>query len=69
MAPTKTRKKARPIPKKRAKHYSYNASVNEAPEVIEDEVVDIEGNIPAEENEPIGPLGENDERISVVFEE
>jgi hypothetical protein len=35
------------------KHYSYNESVNESPRLIEDEPVEIEEEIPAEENEPL----------------
>lgn len=69
MEPTRTGKKARPIPKKRAKHYSYDENVNESPVLIEDEGVDIEASTPAEENEPVETVEQDEEKISSVFEE
>jgi hypothetical protein len=41
------------IPKRRQKHYSYNESVDESAKLIEDEPMDIEKAVPAEENEPL----------------
>jgi len=69
MEPASTRKKTRPIPKKFAKHYSYDENVNEPSQLIEDEAVDIEASVPAEENEPVETIDQDEERISSVFEE
>jgi len=69
MEPARIGQKARLIPKKRAKHYSYDENVNESPELIEDEAVDIEASIPAEENEPIETIDQDEEKVSSVFEE
>ena len=41
------------VPKRRHKHYSYDESVNEAGKLIADEPVDIEREVPAEENESV----------------
>ncbi len=41
------------VPKRRQKHYSYNESVDESTKLIEDEPVDVEKAVPAEENEPL----------------
>lgn len=69
MGPEKANTNVGPIPKKRAKHYSYDENVNESPELIEDEAVDVEASIPAEENEPVETINQDNERISAVFEE
>lgn len=61
--------KAPAIPKKRAKHYSYDEGVNESPALIEDEAVEVEADIPSEENESVETIGEEDEPILVAFEE
>jgi hypothetical protein len=42
-----------PIPRPRQKHHSYDESVDEPAGLIEDEPVEIEGETPAEENEPV----------------
>lgn len=62
-------KKGLVIPKKRAKHYSYDENVNESSSVIADEAVDVEADIPSEENESVETAEQDDERISSVFEE
>lgn len=37
-------------PKRRQRHYSYDENVDEAPTLIEDEPVEVEHEVPAEEN-------------------
>jgi hypothetical protein len=39
-------------PKRRKRHYSYDENVNEAAKLIEDEPVDVEREVPADENPP-----------------
>ncbi len=48
-------------PKRRKRHYSYDESVNEPVKLIEDEPVDVEHEVPAEENPPEQQI-EPDER-------
>lgn len=57
------------VPRRRQKHYSYNESVNEPANLIEDEPVDIEEAVPAEENEPIESIERDTTRDTSVFEE
>lgn len=68
----KTRTGARRIskaPKRRQKHYSYNEGVDEPAKLIEDEPVEIEQEVPAEENEPLERVDENSKSDAPVFEE
>ena len=62
-------KQRRAGPKRREKHYSYDESLNEAPQLLEDEPTDIEQEIPVEENEPVEHIEEAEESPSSVFEE
>ncbi len=41
------------VPKRRQKHYSYDESLDEPGKRIADEPVEIEREVPAEENEPV----------------
>ncbi len=41
------------VPKRRQKHYSYDESLDEPGKLIADEPVEIEREVPAEENEPV----------------
>lgn len=43
--------------------------MTESPTLIEDEAVDVEGDIPAEENEPIETSEQEDDSVMVPFEE
>lgn len=56
-------------PKKRQKHYPYDENVDEPAKLIEDEAVEIEGNVPADENEPVETIEKSDESVSPEFEE
>lgn len=56
-------------PKRRQKHYSYDEALNEAPQLLEDEAVNIEQELPVEENEPVEHIEETEESPSSVFEE
>ena len=47
------------VPKGRRKHHSYDESVNEPATLIEDEPVEIQQEVPAEENEPLETIEEN----------
>ena len=42
-------------PKEKDKHYSYNESVDETAKLDDAEPVEVEAEVPAEENEPIDP--------------
>lgn len=56
-------------PKARAKHLSYDESVDEAAKLIESEPVEIEAEVPAEENEPVEGTAEDAEPSPPAFEE
>jgi hypothetical protein len=62
------KKRSRAGPKRKDKHYSYDESVDEAAKLLEDEPVEIEHAIPAEENEPVEHVEEAEEG-SAAFEE
>ena len=56
-------------PTRRERHYSYNESVNEPAKLILDEPVEIEKEVPAEENEPVERIKENNQSNSPAFDE
>lgn len=56
-------------PKNREKHYSYDESVDEAPELIESESVEIEAEIPSDDNEPIEDVNQEEKPLPPAFEE
>ncbi len=56
------------VPKSRQKHYSYDESLDEPGKLIADEPVEIESEVPAEENEP-GEGTTNSPREPPAFEE
>jgi hypothetical protein len=62
-------RKASKIPKRRQKHYSYNEYVDESAKLIEDEPVDIEKALPAEENEPVEKIEKDSASDTPAFEE
>lgn len=62
-------RKASKVPKRRQKHYSYNESVDESAKLIEDEPVDIEKAVPAEENEPLQRIDKDSTADTPAFEE
>jgi len=49
---------AKSVPERRQRHHSYDESVNEPARLIENEPVEIEAEIPVEENEPLCALRE-----------
>jgi len=55
-------------PKRRAKHLSYDESVDEAPALIESEPVDVEGAVPAGENDAVEQVEQPDD-APVAFNE
>ena len=57
------------VPKRRQKHYSYDESLNEPGKLIADEPVEIEHEVPAEENEPVEGTEANNSTGSSGFEE
>ncbi len=57
------------IPKRRRKHYPYNECVDESAKLIEDEPVDIEQAVPAEENEPLERIAKDSTCDAPAFEE
>ena len=57
------------VPKRRKRHYSYDESVYEPAELIEDEPVEIEKEIPADENQPVEKVEENNKPDPPAFEE
>ena len=56
-------------PKLREKHHSFDESVDEPARLIEDEVVDIEQEIPVEENEPLQRIDESEKSEAPAFEQ
>jgi len=56
-------------PKKRDRHHSYDESLDEPPKLIEDEPVEIEEAVPAEENPSVENSDEKKEPDSAAFEE
>ncbi len=56
-------------PKGRARHLSYDESVDEAAKAIDAEPVEVEAEVPAEENEPVEGTAEDAEPPSAAFEE
>lgn len=56
-------------PKRRKRHYSYNEGVDEPAKLIVDEPVEIEQEVPSEENEPVEGIEENNKSDSPAFEE
>jgi len=57
------------VPKRRQRHYSYDESLDEPGKLIADEPVEIEREIPAEENEPVEGTEANDSTGPPAFEE
>ena len=57
------------VPKRRQKHYSYDESLDEPGKLIADEPVEIEREVPAEENEPVEGAEANNARRPPTFEE
>jgi hypothetical protein len=57
------------VPKRRQKHLSYDESVDEPAKLIEDEAVEIEQELPAEENEPLESIEETKTSDTPAFEE
>ena len=56
------------IPKKRQRHHSYDESADEPRALIEQEAVEVQAEVPADENEPVETI-EREEPISTAFEE
>jgi len=56
-------------PKRREKHHSYDESIDEPAELLEDEPVDIEAAIPAEENEPVETIEDAEDSALPGFDE
>ena len=56
-------------PKTRDRHYSYDESLDEAPKLIEQEAVEVEEAVPAEENESVERDGEDKKPDSPAFED
>jgi hypothetical protein len=57
------------VPKQRKRHYSYDESIDEPAKVIEEERVEVERELPAEENEPVERIEEDNESDPSAFEE
>lgn len=57
------------IPKGRRQHHSYDEEVDASARLIEDETVEVEQEIPAEENEPVESVEANTDSDVAVFEE
>jgi poly-gamma-glutamate capsule biosynthesis protein CapA/YwtB (metallophosphatase superfamily) len=57
------------VPKRRQKHLSYDESVDESAKLIEEEAVEIEQELPAEENEPLESIEETQIPDTPAFEE
>jgi hypothetical protein len=57
------------VPKRRRKHLSYDESLDESAKLIEEEAVEIEQEVPAEENEPLENVEETKTPDTPAFEE
>ncbi len=57
------------VPTRRQRHYSYNESLDEPAKLIADEPTDIEKGTPAEENESVERIRDNDGAEPPEFEE
>lgn len=60
---------ARMVPKKRQRHHSFDEGVDESPQLIEQEAVEIETEKVSEENEPVERNDDADKTIPPAFEE
>jgi hypothetical protein len=69
MQPTLRKNNVKAIPKKRQSHHSYDESVDEPARLIENEAVEIEAEVPAEENESVEKSEQEDKSAPPVFEE
>jgi hypothetical protein len=58
-----------PGPKTRGKHFSYDESVEESAKLIIEEAVEVEAEVPAEENEPVESVDAEDHPPTPAFEE
>lgn len=56
-------------PKRKEKHYAYDESVDEPAPLLEDQPVDIERAVPAEENEPVETIEDAGDSTSPIFDE
>jgi hypothetical protein len=56
-------------PKQREKHHSYNETVDEPAKLIDTETVEIEKEAPAEDNEPVEKIEEENTSKPPAFEE
>ena len=62
------RTKAETPPKKRPRHYSYDANVDEPAKLLEEEAVEIEEEVPSEDTEPIEGVEPEDSDMAQVEE-
>jgi hypothetical protein len=60
---------SRVIPKQRKRHHSYDESVDEPAKLIESEPVELEEEVPAEENEPVERIEQDENSDTPAFEE
>ena len=56
-------------PKQREKHHSYNETVDDPAKLIDTETVEIEKEAPAEDNEPVERIEEENTSKPPAFEE
>jgi hypothetical protein len=56
-------------PKRRERHHSYNEGVDQPAKLIADEPVEIEEEIPSDENESVESVESNNKHAPPVFEE
>ncbi|HUI95843.1 MAG TPA: hypothetical protein VLX44_08840 [Xanthobacteraceae bacterium] len=54
---------------KRERHHSYDESLDAPPKLIADEIADVEAEVPADENDPIERIEEDDTSAPSAFEE
>jgi hypothetical protein len=56
-------------PKRRERHHNYDESVDEPASLLEDEAVEVEEALPAEENDPVEAIEGAEECIPPAFDE
>jgi hypothetical protein len=69
MQSTRGNQSAAVIPKKRSRHYSYNESVDEPARLLEEEAVEVEEELPAEDTDSIESIEPDDASAPPAFTE
>jgi hypothetical protein len=61
--------RARRVPKRHQRHFSYDEGVDEAPSLIAVEAADVEAEIPCDENEPVERVERDEASAPPAFDD